>query len=486
MNRTFPEGFLWGGATAANQCEGAWNEGGKGESVSDHMTAGTLTTPRVFTKKIDPNRYYPSHEAIDFYHHYKEDIALFAEMGFKSYRMSIGWSRIFPNGDDAAPNAEGLAFYRSLFEELKKYGIEPVVTLSHYEIPYHLCEKYGGWENRALVGFFEKYCETVFNEYKRFVKYWLTFNEINCLALPFGGVIAGGLLPAEDEQSWDFTKTPDPKAGAQNRYQSLHHQFLGSARAVALAHKIDPAYQVGCMIAGMCSYPYTPNPDDVLETQKKVRESNYYCGDVQVRGAYPAFAKRLWADLGVELKTEPGDWEILKNGRVDFYSFSYYSSGCVSVAPQVLSSAGNMIMGLKNPHLEASEWGWTIDPKGLRYFLNEVYGRYGIPIMIVENGLGASDELNGDNTVNDPYRIAYLREHVKQMREAIEDGVDLIGYTMWGCIDLISASTGEMKKRYGFLYVDRDNDGNGTMNRYRKDSFYWYQKCIASNGADLE
>lgn len=486
MYKSFPEDFLWGGATAANQCEGGWNADGKGESTADHMTAGSLTSPRIMTRTINPNYYYPSHEAIDMYHRYKEDIALFGEMGFKSYRMSIGWTRIYPNGDDAAPNKAGIEFYRSLFEECRKYGIEPVVTLSHYEMPFHLAKEYGGWTDRRVVDFFANYCKTVFTEFKGLVKYWLTFNEINILTMPFGGGFAGGMLPEEDEVAFSLADMTKMKDNPQARFQALHHQFLASAKAVLLAHEIDPGNMVGCMIAGMASYPYSPNPDDILESQKRMLMGNYLCGDVQVRGEYPAFSKRIFKEMGVEIEFAEGDKELLKEGHVDFYTFSYYSSGCVSTDPSVLEKAGNMMMGIPNPYLKASEWGWTIDAKGLRYYLNEVYGRYQVPLMIVENGLGANDTVEADGTIHDPYRIAYLREHVIQMAEAIEDGVDLIGYTPWGCIDLISASTGEMKKRYGFIYVDKDNDGNGTLERSRKDSFFWYKKCIASNGTELD
>jgi 6-phospho-beta-glucosidase len=483
MGKAFPKDFLWGGATAANQCEGAWNTDGKGESTADHMTAGSLQVPRRITREIKPEYYYPSHEAIDFYHRYKEDVALFGEMGFKSYRMSIAWSRIFPNGDDAAPNQKGLDFYRAVFEECKKHGIEPIVTLSHYETPYHLARAYKGWSDRRLVDFFAKYCETVFREYRGLVKYWLTFNEINILTTPFGLGLAGGMLDGDDEPVFDISKLDgDP----QIQFQALHHQFLASARAVVLAHEIDESYRVGCMLAGMLSYPYSPNPKDVLACQREMSVRNFLCGDVQIRGEYPGFCKRLFAESGVRLETREGDSELLRRGKVDFCSFSYYASGCVSTDTELQKSAGNMMFGVKNPYLEASQWGWTIDAAGLRVYLNELYGRYQVPLMVVENGLGAVDVPEPDGSVHDPYRIAYLKAHIEQMAEAIEDGVELIAYTMWGCIDLISASHGEMKKRYGFIYVDKDNEGNGSLERIRKDSFYWYKKLIASDGTDLD
>lgn len=485
-SKAFPENFFWGGATAANQCEGAWNEGGKGPSIADHMTAGSRTLPRKFTKTINEDEFYPSHKAIDFYHHYKEDIALFAEMGFKMFRMSIAWTRIYPNGDDAEPNREGIEYYRSVFKECHKYGIEPLVTISHYEMPYHLAEAYNGWADRRVIDFYLNYCKTIFTEYKGLVKYWLTFNEINTLTFSFCGVMAG-IMPKDDSNIFDFLsgKVKETTEDATIRFNALHHQFVASAKAVKMAHEIDPENQVGCMVLGSCSYPYTCNPNDMLANQKDMEMSNWLCGDVQVRGEYPHFAKRYFDENGIKIKFADGDVEALKNGCVDFYSFSYYSTECTSSDPNVLKTAGNMMMGIPNPYLKASDWGWTIDPKGLRYFLNEIYGRYRIPIMVVENGLGADDMVEADGSIHDSYRIEYLRQHVEQMAEAIEDGVDLIAYTPWGCIDLVSAGTGEMKKRYGFIYVDKDNEGNGTLNRSRKDSFYWYKKCIESNGTDI-
>ena len=486
MNKMgFREGFLWGGATAANQLEGAWNLDGKGDSTADHFTVGSRTTHRKFTRQIDPDLNYPSHEAIDFYHHYKDDIAVFAEMGFKVFRLSIAWTRIFPNGDDAEPNEKGLAFYRSVFEECQKHGIEPLVTLSHYEMPYHLCEEYDGWASRKTIDFFLNYCETVFNEYKTLVKYWLTFNEINILTHSFGAIMAGGIISGASE-NLNFTGSQkETDAEKHKRWNALHHQFVASAAAVKLGHKINPDAKIGCMIAGMCSYPYSPNPDDVLAAQRQAMIGTYLCGDVMVRGKYPYFAKRFFEEQGVTIEMDDRDPEILKDGCVDFYTFSYYMTGCVSTDPEVLKTAGNMMFGVANPYLDSSDWGWQIDPKGLRYYLNELYGRYGIPMMVVENGLGAIDRVEDDGQIHDPYRIAYMRAHIEQMREAVLDGVNLFGYTVWGCIDLVSASTGEMHKRYGMVYVDKDNEGNGTLARSRKDSFYWYKKVIRSNGDDL-
>ena len=477
---SFPKGFLWGGATAANQYEGGWNEGGKGPSTADMLTNGTHTTPRKITRTWEDGLYYPNHTASDFYHHYKEDIALMGEMGFKVFRMSIAWSRIFPKGVEEEPNEEGLRFYDEVFDELHKQGIEPLVTISHYESPFYLTEKYNGWASRELVDLYVKYCNVIFNRYKDKVKYWLTFNEINCGTMPLGGYLGLGIL---NEGTTDFMNQKDDP---QLRFQGLHHQFIASAKAVKLGHEINPDFKIGCMIAFMTSYPYSCNPKDVLKCQKEMQMGNYYCGDVQVRGEYPYFAKQYWKENNIQIQMEEGDEALLKEGTVDFYSFSYYMTNCVSTDPDLEGIGGNLIGGVKNPYLKASDWGWQIDPDGLRYTLNELYARYQVPLMVVENGLGAFDKLEEGNKVHDSYRIDYLREHIKCMEEAIEDGVDLIGYTPWGCIDLVSASTGEMGKRYGFVYVDSDDYGNGSFNRYKKDSFTWYKKVIASNGTDLD
>lgn len=479
---SFPKGFLWGGATAANQFEGGWKEDGKGDSVCDHMTGGTATTPRYFTNTIKEDTYYPSHEAVDFFHRYKEDIALMAEMGFGVFRLSINWTRIFPRGDEETPNQRGLDFYRSVFEECKKYGIEPLVTISHYELPYHLMDAYSGWTNRKCIDFFLHYCKVLFEEYKDLVKYWLTFNEINCLIMGVGDILSAG-IKCEDGTA-QVLGLPSTREQLANRFQALHHQFLASAKAVKLGHEINPEFQIGCMVAGGAIYPYTCNPDDILKAQQDMR-MNYFCGDVQVRGEYPHFTNRMFKEMGISIGMEEGDANILKEGTVDFYSFSYYMSTCSTVDSEALKAAGNVVMGVNNPYLKSSDWGWQIDPKGLRYLLNELYGRYQIPMMVVENGLGAVDQVEEDGSIHDHYRIDYLREHIKQMEEAIGDGVDLIAFTPWGCIDLVSVSTGEMKKRYGFVYVDKDNDGNGTLDRIRKDSFYWYKEVIASNGETL-
>ncbi len=479
--KTFRKDFLWGGATAANQYEGAWDVDGKGVSIPDLCTNGTHTVPKRVTNGFEEDTLYPSHEATDFYHHYKEDIALFAEMGFKTFRLSIAWTRIFPTGMEEKPNEKGLAFYDAVFDECRKYGIEPLVTISHYEMPYALVEKYNGWASRECVDFYVRYCEAIFERYKDKVKYWLTFNEINSGTMVMGATLSLGVIKDY------FGPMMGVKDDPQVRFQALHHQFVASAKVVKLAHEKYPQFRMGNMICFITMYPSTCHPDDILEAQQKMRMVNWFCSDVQVRGAYPAYADRFFEELGITIQQEAGDDELLKEGVVDFYTLSYYMSNCIGNATgNAKTVEGNIVVGLKNPYLEASDWGWQIDPKGLRYSLNAIYDRYQIPIMVVENGLGAKDVKEADGSVHDGYRIDYLKKHIEQMKEAVADGVDLIGYTPWGCIDLVSASTGEMAKRYGFIYVDKYDDGTGTLARSKKDSFYWYQNVIKTNGEDLE
>lgn len=469
----FRDDFLWGGACAANQFEGAWDVDGKGPSIPDLCTNGSHTSPKWVTTAVRSDRLYPSHEAIDFYHHYEEDIALFAEMGFKTFRTSINWTRIFPTGMETEPNEKGLEFYDKVFDCCKKHGIEPLVTISHYELPYALVEKYNGWASRELIEFYMNYCKAIFERYKDKVKYWLTFNEINMLLhMPFMGA---GLLfaPGENVQ--------------QIKYQAAHHELVASAKAVKLAHAIMPDAVVGCMLAAGQFYPRTCAPADVQAAAEADRD-NYFFIDVQSRGEYPVWAKKRMERAGIALQMEPGDEQLLKEGTVDFISFSYYSSRCATADPELMNKAsGNAIMdAVRNPYLKASDWGWAIDPVGLRITMNSLYDRYQKPLFIVENGLGAVDKVEADGSIHDTYRIDYLRAHIEQMEKAInEDGLPLLGYTTWGPIDLVSASTGEMKKRYGFIYVDKDNEGKGTLARSRKDSFYWYKKVIASDGEDL-
>ena len=460
----FPDGFLWGGAAAANQFEGAFDVDGKGLSVQD-------VTPNGGMGEITDG---PTEDnlklvGIDFYNRYKEDVALFAEMGFKVFRTSIAWSRIFPNGDDAEPNEAGLQFYDDLFDELHKYGIEPLVTLSHYETPLNLTKQYNGWTNRKLIGFFEKYATTVFTRYKDKVKYWLTFNEVNSvLHAPF---MSGGI------------DTPPEELSKQDLYQAVHHELVASASVTKIAHEINPDFQVGCMVLAMPTYPITPNPDDVMAAHL-AENQNYLFSDIHARGEYPAYINRYFAENRIEIQFADGDKELLKENTVDFISFSYYMSIAEAADhSQYEAGEGNIMGGIPNPYLEASEWGWQVDPVGLRLILNQ------LPLFIVENGLGAKDVLvdgpNGEKTVEDDYRIKYMNDHLAQVGEALLDGVDIMGYTSWGCIDLVSASTAQMSKRYGFIYVDRNDDGSGTLDRYKKKSFSWYKDVIATNGGNL-
>lgn len=469
MKTYFPKDFLWGGAVAANQCEGAYNEDGKGLSIQDVMPRGIMAPPTDVPTEDNLKL-----KGIDFYHHYKEDIKLLAEMGFKVFRTSIAWSRIYPNGDELEANEKGLQFYDELFDECKKYGIEPLVTISHYETPLHLARTYNGWTNRKMITFFERYVRTIFERYKGKVKYWITFNEINSIIhAPF---MSGAIV------------TPKEELTKQELYQAIHHELVASALAVKIGHEIMPGAQIGCMMLGCPTYPLTAHPDDVIKAMKRDQE-NYFFSDVQVRGYYPKYKNTYFKEHGVNIEFEEGDAEILKN-TVDFIAFSYYSSLCESANPDSAESKGNIFGGVTNPYLKSSEWGWAIDPQGLRYVLNQLYDRYQKPLFIVENGLGAVDKLvcneQGDWIVEDDYRISYLRSHIEEMSKAIEDGVELMGYTTWGCIDLVSASTAQFSKRYGFIYVDRQDDGTGSMKRYKKKSFEWYKKVIATNGQNLE
>lgn len=470
MNIRFPDGFLWGGAVAANQCEGAYNEDGKGLSTQD-VTPQGIKGPRT----IEPTPDNMKLIGIDFYHRYKDDIKLFAEMGFKVFRTSIAWSRIFPNGDEKEPNEKGLQFYDDLFDELLKHGIEPLVTISHYETPLNLSINYDGWINRDMISFYERHVRTIFNRYGEKVKYWLTFNEINSvLHEPF---LSGGIY------------TDKSKLKKQDLYQAVHHELVASALATKIGHEMIPDSKIGCMVLSMPMYPLTSNPDDVIAAMKSDHMNTFF-GDMHVRGQYPGYMKRYFKENDIEIKMGEGDEELLKNHTVDFVSFSYYMSSCEAAdRTKAQAGEGNLMGGVTNPYLKQSEWGWAIDPQGLRYVLNQFYDRWQKPLFIVENGLGAVDELitepDGTKTVVDDYRINYLRDHLLQVKEAVEDGVPVMGYTSWGCIDLVSASTAELKKRYGFIYVDRNDDGSGTLNRYKKKSFDWYKNVIATNGENL-
>lgn len=474
---SLPKNFLWGGATAANQCEGGYLEGGKGLGTVDVIPWGPERRAVMLGTKdyrtLPKDAYYPSHEAIDMYHHWKEDIALMAEMGFKCYRFSFAWSRIFPTGEETEPNEAGLKFYEDMIDELLVHNIQPVVTICHFDVPLHLEQKYGSWRSRELIGAYERYCEAIFRRFKGKVTYWMTFNEINMLMhLPFMGA---GISIHEGENE------------LQVKYQAAHNELVASALATKLAHEIDPEFKIGCMLAAGQFYPYSCDPADVWDALLKDR-NNYFFIDVQSRGEYPPYAKKFLERNGIVPEMGEHDEKLLKENTVDFIAFSYYASRLTSADPNVgTSTGGNVIKSLRNPHLQASEWGWQIDPLGLRITMNSLYDRYQKPLFIVENGLGAVDEIEEDGSIQDDYRIAYLEAHIREMMKAVdEDGVELIGYTPWGWIDLVSASTGEMKKRYGFVYVDKDNAGNGTLERRRKKSFDWYKQIIATNGECLK
>lgn len=484
----FPDNFLWGGAIAANQCEGAWNEDGKGMSVADvamfkpnvdkkdyvsqwHIDMDDIRKAR----ETDDVVYYPKRHGVDFYHHYEEDIALFAEMGFKTLRLSIAWTRLFPNGDEEKPNEKGLLFYENVFKCLRKHNIEPLVTLSHYEMPLYLVENYEGWASREVVDMFVKFATTCFERYKDLVKYWLTFNEIDSVFRhPFTTV---GIV--EDSYA-------SKNEAEEAIYKALHHQLVASALVTKYAREIIPGAQIGCMVTKTLTYPETCNPEDIYLAMMDNRTNNLYT-DVQVRGKYPLWIKKLWEDKGFEIPILEGDEEILAAHTVDFISFSYYMSMVQSIhAEKREKVGGNLTTGVKNPYLSTSEWGWQIDPKGLEISLIDLYDRYQKPLWIVENGLGYNDVVNEDGTIEDDYRINYFADHFKAISHAIENGVEVMGYTSWGCIDIVSASTSQMSKRYGFIYVDVDDYNKGTYKRLKKKSFDWYKKVIETNGEILK
>jgi 6-phospho-beta-glucosidase len=475
--KTLPKDFLWGGAVAAHQLEGGWKEGGKGISVADVMTAGANGVERKITQGVIEGQNYPNHEAIDFYHHYKEDVALFAQMGFKCFRTSIAWTRIFPKGDETTPNEQGLKFYDDLFDECLKYKFEPVITLSHFEMPYYLVTQYGGWRNRKCIDFFVNFAKVCFERYKNKVKYWMTFNEIN----------------NQTDFNRDFTVFTnsglDFKAGEDREkimYQAAHYEFVASAIAVIEGKKINPNFKIGAMIAMCPIYPFSCNPSDMMMSVEAMHK-RYFFTDVHVRGKYPQYILNYWDRKNFTFDITDADLEILKKGTTDYIGFSYYMSFAIQYKDgqkkYEYDESKNLV---KNPYVKASQWGWQIDPEGLRYCLNWFYDHYQVPLFIVENGFGAIDKVNADGTINDDYRIEYLKAHISEMKKAVtEDGVDLMGYTPWGCIDLVSAGTGEMEKRYGFIYVDKDNQGKGTLKRSKKASFDWFKKVITSNGEDL-
>lgn len=477
---TFPSDFLWGGAFAANQVEGGVREGGKGLSTADIFPLGDRKKGGVFHRTweqikeaaSDPDdSKYPKRRGIDFYHRYREDIALFREMEFKALRFSISWARIFPNGDDDAPNGEGIAFYRDMIRELKESGITPIVTLSHFEMPLHLTMHYNGWTDRRVIGFFQRFAETLFDEFHEDVKYWITFNEIDAtIHIPLTGA---GIVAERTENM------------VQSQYQALHHQFVASALVTKTAHEKYPDLKIGCMTTKNLKYPATCKPKDCMQWLQETIMDTFYT-DVQVFGEYSYAIRNYWKKQGISLQMEPDDLKILKDNTVDFVSFSYYASLVTSAeGAKKEKTSANLLVGEKNPYLKQTPWGWQIDPEGLRFALNQMYDRYKLPLFVAENGLGTLDQPE-EGAVHDSYRIEYIRDHIRAIALALEDGVDVFGYTYWGCIDCISASTSEMSKRYGFIYVDQDDAGRGTLQRCKKDSFYWYKQVIASNGSELD
>ena len=489
----FSKDFLWGTSVSAAQVEGAWDEDGKTPVQVDFANAGSASSSgrKLIYKNMDGSKgeltgayamfphlpkdgqyasfndvYYPNRKASDFYHHYKEDIGLMAEMGFSTFNTTISWARIFPNGVEGGVNQKGVEFYRNVFEELRRNNIDPIITLYKYDEPIYFEQKYGGWSNRKMIEEFTEFARVCFTEYKDLVNKWITFNEINVLML--------------------FRNLPHDKHIAQERYQELHHQLVAAARTVKLAHVIHPNNKVGCMMAGMCTYPLTPDPVDVMDNYKYFQDIFCYATDTMIRGRYPSFAKRMWKEDEVEIQMTKQDLIDLKEGTSEFLGFSYYMSQCRTTHTDGVASKGNIFTGFENPYLQKSEWGWQIDPLGFKYYMHFIYDRYNIPLLVIENGLGATDKVEVDGSIHDEYRINYLREHIKSMKEAIEDGVELMGYTTWAGIDLISASTGQMEKRYGMIYVDANDQGEGTYQRIRKDSFYGYKRVIETNGEDLD
>lgn len=473
---TFNNDFLWGGALSAHQLEGAWNVDGKGPSIADVMTKGSRTHSRKITRRVDPDIFYPNHQAVDFYHHYKEDIALFAEMGLKCLRTSIAWTRIFPKGIEEEPNEAGLQFYDDVFDELLRNGIEPVITLSHFEMPLYLAEHFGGFRDRRVVDYFVHFAETCFQQYRNKVKYWMTFNEINNQM-------------NTDNPIFLWTNSGVQKKPGENAeallYRVAHNEFLASAKAVIAGKKINPDFQIGSMVSQVPIYPYSCKPEDVLEAEISMRQ-RFFFADVQVRGSYPNYVQEKLDEYKDEINIQPGDLDILKQGTVDYIGFSYYMSTTVKAGQNngaANTDNGDLPNSVPNPYIEASDWGWTIDPIGLRYVLNRLYDRYQVPLFVVENGYGERDELTSEHKVHDPKRVSYLSSHIKAVKQAVvEDNIPVMGYTPWGIIDIVSFTTGEMSKRYGLIYVDEDDEGNGTLNRYKKDSFKWYKDVIESNG----
>lgn len=476
----FPKDFLWGGAVAACQIEGAYDVDGRGLSTSDihrydkemdraHIEKeGGGTLAQIKAAMNDKEGYYPKRYGIDFYHTYKSDLALFKEMGFKAFRTSISWSRIFPKGDEEEPNEKGLQFYDALIDEIIKDGMEPVITMSHYDIPLYLVTEYGGFANRKVAEFFVRYAKVLLERFKGKVKYWIVCNQVNLVP-----TVQFGSLGIYDDQT-----TPDKME--ELMYQAVHNQFVACAKIKKMASSIDPNAVLGTMIADGTLYPATCKPEDIVMTMQKNR-MQYFFTDVQLRGEYPVYALHYFEEKGIHLDVTPEEEQLLKENTLEFLAISYYYT-------RICDSTKNSMKpfeGEQNPYLKPTPWEWRADPLGLYNTLSQLTDRYQIPIMIVENGLGAIDTVEEDGSIHDVYRIEYLREHIIQMKRAILDGADVFAYLSWGPIDIVSSSSAEMSKRYGYIYVDLDDYGQGSGKRIKKDSFYWYKDVISSNGEKL-
>ena len=472
----FPGSFLWGGAIAANQAEGAWREGGKGWSLADlnryrgdldpRDRANTeMTTDDVRAAMTDAVGRYPKRDGIDFFHTYDDDLALLAGTGMNAFRTSISWARIFPDGDDSAPNEEGLAFYDRLIDSIRAHGMEPVITLSHYEMPVNLALSYDGWHSRELVDLFVRYCEIVFRRFAGKVRWWILVNQINLIQDESFNHL--GVAADRVDDLWSA------------KYQAIHHELVACARATRIGREIAPDFRFGVMLAHGNQDAASPRPEDVLAALQQ-NQMEYFFSDVALRGRYPGFARRFFDDRGITVTMCDGDEEDLAAGTADFLAFSYYYTQVIDVEGFATRTPRD------NPYLQASEWGWSVNPTGLRVALNQYWDRYQVPLMIAENGLGSRDEVGPDGMVHDGYRIAYMREHLRAVREALADGVDVVGWFWWGPIDIVSCSSSEMAKRYGFVYVDLDDTGAGTHTRTPKESYHWYQRAIASHGVQLD
>jgi 6-phospho-beta-glucosidase len=480
---TFPKDFLWGGAIAANQAEGAWREDGKGISVADvnrlkeelpleKRYNRDLSTEDVRQALADTEATYPKRFGIDFYRTYKDDLKLLAGTGMNAFRTSINWARIFPNGDDEKPNEAGLKFYDSLIDEIIKNNMRPLITISHYEFPINLALNYNGWYDRRLIEFFTRFCEVVFERYKDKVLDWILVNQVNLIKF----------------ESFNHLGVPSDKVTnlLEAKYQAVHNELVACGRAIRIAKKINPHFNIGNMIYDDISYAASCKPEDVLATCKR-NQMEYFFSDIAIRGSYPGYALRYFDENNIHIEFGKDDEADLQN-TIDFLAISYYYtmiSDAQSVNQKDEPEIASHNNEYPNPHIKQSAWGWGIDPIGMRIKLNYFWDRYQIPIVIAENGIGCFDKVEADGSVHDPYRIEYLRAHIEQLKEAIKDGVKITAYHPWGPIDIVSASSSEMDKRYGFIYVDLDNHGKGSGKRILKDSYHWYKEVVASNGENL-